>query len=74
MAKKTRTWTDYFQYLDDLRESGRTNMWGAGAYLEQAFGLERREASEITGAWMKTFNTENSAFERARTALAEKKP
>lgn len=28
---------DMFRYLDDLRESGETNMFGAGRYLEEMF-------------------------------------
>jgi hypothetical protein len=31
---------EMFQYLDDLRQSGATNMFGAGPYLEGAFGLD----------------------------------
>jgi hypothetical protein len=46
---------EYLTYLDDLRESGVTNMFGAAPYLEQTFGLERREAREILTHWMKTF-------------------
>lgn len=44
-------------YLDDLRESGATNMFGAGAYLGRAFSeLNRRECSDILDYWMKTFS------------------
>ena len=46
---------EYLTYLDDLRESGVTNMFGAAPYLEQTFSLERREAREILHHWMKTF-------------------
>ena len=42
-------------YLDDLRESGITNMFGAGSYLEGAFGLTRKEASTILVYWMESF-------------------
>lgn len=50
-----------FVYLDDLRISGVTNMYGAGAYLEQVFDLERKVAGKILGAWMKTFGERNPA-------------
>ena len=46
---------EHFEYLDDLRESGRTNMYGAGSYLEQAFSLEPRTATKYVAHWMETF-------------------
>jgi len=46
----------YLEYLDDLRESGVTNMYGAGTYLENAFSLSRRDARDILMDWMKTFS------------------
>jgi len=50
---------EMLEYLDDLRESGVTNMFGAGSYLEDAFGLDRREAKDVLQYWMKTFGKEN---------------
>ncbi len=46
----------YFEFLDDLRESGVTNMLGAGPYLQTAFGLSRYEAKDIVIEWMQTFS------------------
>ncbi len=45
-------------YLDKLRESGVTNMFGAGPYLEAEFHLERKDAGHIVGYWMTTFGNE----------------
>ena len=45
---------EMFEYLDVLRETGVTNMFGAGPYLQQAFGVDRREAKNILLEWMKT--------------------
>jgi hypothetical protein len=45
----------YFSYLNVLRESGVTNMFGASPYLEKEFGLGRREARDVLSAWMKQF-------------------
>lgn len=45
----------YLVYLDQLRESGVTNMLGAGEYLEAQFDLSKKEAKEILIYWMKTF-------------------
>ena len=40
----------YFTYLDELRGSGETNMFGAPAYLVEEFGIDKREAMDITSA------------------------
>jgi len=46
----------YYLYLDDLRESGVANMFGAAPYLQAAFPeLSQREAMNILIDWMKTF-------------------
>ena len=44
----------YFRFLDELRESGETNMFGAPSYLRATFGLTKQEALDATSAWMKT--------------------
>ena len=47
----------HLDYLDDLRESGETNMFGARPYLQAAFpGLPDAEASAITTYWMRSFS------------------
>lgn len=62
---------NYFEYLDELRESGVTNMFGAAPYVQKAFGIEdKEEAREIVQAWMKTFNTESAEF-RAKNFIAK---
>lgn len=50
---------DIFQYLDDLRESGKTNMFGAGIYIERDWGLSREDAHGFVKAWMENFGKEN---------------
>lgn len=47
---------DIFAYLDDLRESGVTNMYGAAAYIQQDWGLSREDAQGFLGEWMRTFS------------------
>ena len=47
--------TEHLTYLDDLRESGDTNMMGAGEYIEDEFAVSRQEARHILMYWMKTF-------------------
>lgn len=56
MAKTTN---EYWIYLEDLRRSGVTNMFGATPYLIEEFGLEKREASEILADWMRNYNPED---------------
>jgi hypothetical protein len=55
----------YFTYLDDLRSSGLTNMFGAAPYLEQEFGLNKWQARDILAAWMQSFDRDIPAAERA---------
>ena len=45
----------HLEYLDGLRESGVTNMFGAGAYVEEEFGISRKDAKEILMYWMSSF-------------------
>ena len=47
--------SEYFEYLNELRDSGETNMFGAGPYLQQAFDIDRREARTVLSEWMKTY-------------------
>ena len=43
-------------YLDDLRESGDTNMYGAASYLKSEFlELNKSQAGVVLGYWMDTF-------------------
>lgn len=46
---------EMFEYLDTLRDTGVTNMFGASPYLQQAFGIDRREAKNVLMEWMKTY-------------------
>lgn len=48
----TLTEQEYFDYLERLRQTGTTNMFGAGPYLKQQFGITRKEATEVIGKWM----------------------
>jgi hypothetical protein len=44
-------------YLDELRESGETNMFGAASYVESEFPLlSRKEAKAVLMYWMQTFS------------------
>lgn len=42
---------EYFDFLEELRASGETNMMGAAPYLMEMFGLDKKEAKEVLFAW-----------------------
>lgn len=51
----------YFDFLEQLRESGETNMYGAAGNLQDAFPelrYDRKKAEEIHLAWIKSFDRE----------------
>ena len=48
---------DCLEYLDELRDSGVTNMFGARPYLQAEFRhLTTTEAGKILAYWMRTFS------------------
>jgi len=44
-----------FEYLNDLRESGVVNMFGAAPYIQKEFDVSRKEAMKLLFYWMKQF-------------------
>lgn len=42
----------HFEYLNKLRDSGITNMYGAAPYLMREFNLPVHEARDIVTEWM----------------------
>lgn len=61
--------TEAFEYLDELRASGRTNMWGAAAFVEQELFWGSEEAKEATQLWMHTFDGGTPLDDRVAQAL-----
>lgn len=48
---------EMLEFLDDLRESGDTNMFGARPYIENRFeDLTSKEASKVLLYWMSSFS------------------
>lgn len=46
----------YYEFLDGLRETGVTNMFGASPYLQRQFPeLDYKTAIKVLSDWMKTF-------------------
>jgi hypothetical protein len=46
-------------FLDELRESGDLNMFGAAPYVSEAFGVSKYEARDLVKNWMQTFAERN---------------
>jgi len=44
-----------FKFLDGLKASGATNMFGASIYLEEAYDLSSEEAREVILKWTRTY-------------------
>lgn len=60
----------HFEWLDDLRDSGRVNMWGAARELERENpGMSPVEARAIATAWQSTFTETLPAADRVANAL-----
>lgn len=57
MAKKGLRYSkrEVFEYLDGLRASGITNMFGAAPYVEKKFGCTRGESRRLVSSWMAEF-------------------
>lgn len=47
---------EIFEYLDGLRESGATNMFGARPYIIENFDVNAKRAAKYLTKWMKTFS------------------
>lgn len=47
---------EVFQYLDNLRESSETNMFGAAPYVAAAFDMDAATARRYLARWMTTFS------------------
>jgi hypothetical protein len=49
----------YWIYLEQLRRSGETNMYGASPYLQREFGLSKKQAISILVEWMNNYRRED---------------
>ena len=45
----------WFDYLDNVRESGIINMFGAPALLQERFGLPKSVAKQVFQEWTLTY-------------------
>jgi len=61
-----------FKYLNNLRDSGVTNMFGASPYLQDEFGLDRKESREMLAKWMRSFDEDKNEIDRDRIFMKGK--
>jgi len=55
MNEATNEQQKQFKFLEALRESGVTNMFGASPYLAKRFNLDKKESSNVLGLWMDNY-------------------
>ena len=63
MDKELPSQRDVNIFLDVVRSSGVTNMFGAAPYVATAFDMPRTEARRILSLWMNNFNEEANYLE-----------
>jgi hypothetical protein len=54
---------EHLRFLDALRESGQTNMFGAALYIADLFEISLQQARKILTYWMRTFGTRKQKAE-----------
>ena len=56
-------WEEYYQMLENIRQSGIVNMFGASLYLKEFCPeLSLKEAQEILGNWMRNYDELNKKY------------
>lgn len=70
MLPDVETLAIYFAFLDDLRESAKTNMYGSAPYLRDRFAIDMPQARVVSRAWMASFATDRTPAERAAAVKA----
>ena len=56
--KTTEQEKEVMEYLNFLRNTGATNMFGAAPYVQEEFGIDKNEARRLVSLWMNNFNEE----------------
>ena len=62
MEKPDFVTDQHLLYLDELRDSGQTNMFGASPFLMEEFCLEKSESRSILSYWMKSFSERHPTY------------
>jgi hypothetical protein len=58
MRKTTDQEQEVLEFLNMLRDSGATNMFGAVPYIKDEFELDSKESKRLLMLWMANFNDE----------------
>jgi hypothetical protein len=58
MRKTTDQEQEVLEFLNMLRDSGATNMFGAVPYIKDEFKLDSKESKRLLMLWMANFNDE----------------
>ncbi len=61
---------DMHTFLNDLRDSGVTNMFGAAPYLQKEFGIDQKSARQVLANWMQSFS-ENLEYKGRKLSYEE---
>tara|TARA_R100000234_G_C4922866_1_gene144976 strand:- start:417 stop:632 length:216 start_codon:yes stop_codon:yes gene_type:complete len=56
IEEENRIKNEVFLYLEELRESGETNMFGAAAYIQNEFNLDKKTSIKYLSHWMRSYN------------------
>ena len=51
---------EVMEFLNTLRDSGVTNMFGAAPYIVDEFGIDKTEARRILTLWMNNYNEDGN--------------
>lgn len=51
---------EVLEFLDTLRDSGVTNMFGAAPYIVDEFRIDKEEARRMLTLWMNNFNEDGN--------------
>lgn len=57
MNEELKKYEKEFNFLEQLRQSGITNMFGASPYLAERFCISKSDARDILSLWMKNYET-----------------
>ena len=61
--KLTQQELEVFKYLNDLRESGITNMFGSPPYVRDRFNLTMAQSRALVSLWMTNFHEDKQAYQ-----------
>ena len=60
MRNTTELEKEVLEYLNELRDSGATNMFGAAPYVEQMLSIAKNEARTLVQLWMGNINADGN--------------